>query len=82
MITDPRHRELLQQAIDVQTAVADELQSAYNARMALPIDHPKRFETRSLWRDSRALEALISGAHDLLTGMNKKTTKKKSYNQD
>ena len=68
MITDPRHRKLLQQAIDVQTAVADELQSAYNARMALPIDHPKRLETRSLWRDSRALETLISGAHDLLTG--------------
>jgi len=71
MITDPRHRELLQQAIDAQTAVSDELQSALNARMALPIDHPQRLETRDLWRDSRdirALEALISGAHDLLTG--------------
>ena len=68
MITDPRHRELLQRAIDAQTAVSDELQSALNARMALPIEHPKRLETRSLWRDSRALETLISGAHDLLTG--------------
>jgi hypothetical protein len=68
MITDPRHRELLQQAIDVQTVVADELQAAYNARMALPIENPNRLETKSLWRDSRALEALISGAHNLLTG--------------
>jgi len=69
MITDPRHRELLQQAIDVQTVVADELESAYKARMALPIEHPQRLETRDLWRDIRALEALISGAHDLLTGI-------------
>ena len=68
MITDPRHRELLQRAIDAQTVVADELQSAYNARIALPIDHPQRLETRDLWRDLRALEGLISGAHDLLAG--------------
>jgi len=68
MITDPRHRELLQRAIDAQTAVSDELQSAFNVRMALPIDHPQRLETRDLWRDSKALEALISGAHDLLAG--------------
>lgn len=66
MITDPRHRELLQRAIDAQTVVADELQSAYNARIALPIDHPQRLEARDLWRDSRAIEALISGAHVLL----------------
>ena len=68
MITDPRHRELLQRAIDAEAVVADEIQTALNAQMALPIDHPKRLETRDLWRDSRALEALISGAHDLLTG--------------
>jgi hypothetical protein len=68
MITDPRHRELLQRAIDAQTVVADELQSAYNARIALPIDHFQRLETRDLWRDGNALEALISGAHGLLTG--------------
>ena len=68
MITDPRHRELLQRAIDAQTVVADELQSAYNARIALPIDHPERLETRDLWRDGKALEALISGAHGLLAG--------------
>ena len=36
--------------------------------MALPDGDPQRLETRDLWRDSRALEALISGAHDLLTG--------------
>lgn len=68
MITDPRHRELLQRAIDAQTVVADELQSAYNARIALPIDHPQRLETQDLWRDGKALEDLISGAHGLLTG--------------
>ena len=68
MITDPRHRELLRRAIDAQTAVADELQSAYNARMALPVEHPQRLETRALWRNIKALEALISGAHDLLAG--------------
>ncbi len=68
MITDSRHRELLQRAIDAQTVVADELQSAYNARMALPIDHPQRLETQALWRNIRALEVLISGAHDLLAG--------------
>jgi len=68
MITDPRHRELLQQAIDAQTVVADDLESAYKARIALPIEHPQRLETQDLWRDIRALEALISGAHELLTG--------------
>ena len=68
MITDPRHRKLLQRAIDAQTVVADELQTGYNARIALPIDHPQRLEIRDLWRDIKALEALISGAHDLLTG--------------
>jgi hypothetical protein len=68
MITDSRHRELLQRAIDAQTVVADELQSAYNARMALPVEHPQRLETRILWRNIKALEALISGAHDLLAG--------------
>ncbi len=68
MITDPRHRELLQRAIDAQTVVADEFQSAYNARIALPIDHPQRLETQDLWRDGKALEDLISGAHGLLTG--------------
>jgi hypothetical protein len=68
MITDPRHRELLRRAIDAQTIVADELQSAYNARMALSIDHPQRLETRDLCRDLKALETLISGAHDLLAG--------------
>ena len=67
MITDPRHRELLRRAIDAQTVVADELESAYGARMALPINHPQRLETRELWRNIRALEALISGAHNLLT---------------
>ena len=73
MITDPRHRELLQRAIDAQTVVADEIQTVLiaqmnlNAQMALPIDNPRRLETRDLWRDSKALEALISGAHDLLT---------------
>jgi len=67
MITDPRHRELLQRAIDAQTVVADELASAYGARMALPINHPQRLETRDLLRDQNALEALISGAHNLLT---------------
>jgi hypothetical protein len=36
--------------------------------MALPIEHPQRLETRDLWRDITALETLISGAHDLLTG--------------
>ena len=68
MISDPRHRLLLKRAIDAQTVVADELQSALDARMALPDGDPQRLETRDLWRDSRALEALISGAHDLLTG--------------
>jgi hypothetical protein len=34
----------------------------------LPIDHPQRLETRDLWRNIKALEALISGAHDLLAG--------------
>jgi hypothetical protein len=68
MITDPRHRELLQRAIDAQTVVADELQSAYNARIALPFDHPQRLATRDLWRGLKALEGLISGAHDLLAG--------------
>jgi hypothetical protein len=68
MITDPRHRELLRRAIDAQTVVADELESAYRARMALPINHPQRLETRDLWRDLNALELLISSAHDLLTG--------------
>jgi hypothetical protein len=67
MITDPRHRELLQRAIDAQTVVADELQSAFNARVALPLEHPQRLEIEGLWRDSKALEALISGAHGLLT---------------
>ncbi len=67
MITDPRHRELLQQAIDAQTAVSDELQSALNARMTLPIVNSQDPITRNLWRDIKALEALISGAHDLLT---------------
>jgi len=67
MITDPRHRELVQRAIDAQTVVADELASAYGARMALPINHPQRLETRDLLRDQNALEALISGAHNLLT---------------
>ncbi len=68
MITEPRHRELLQRAIDAQTVVADELQSAFKARMALPVGHPQRLETRDLWRDISALEALISGAYDLLDG--------------
>ena len=68
MITDLRHRELIQRAIDAQTAVADELQTGYNARMALPVEHPQRLETQDLWRNIRALEALISGAHYLLTG--------------
>jgi len=68
MIIDPRHRELLQRAIDAQTVVADELQTGYNARMALPVKHPQRLETRALWRNIKALEALISGAHDLLAG--------------
>jgi hypothetical protein len=68
MITDPRHRELLQRAIDAQTVVADELQSAFNARVALPLEHPQRLEIESLWRNINALEALISGAHGLLTG--------------
>ena len=68
MITDLRHRELIQRAIDAQTAVADELQTGYNARMALPVEHPQRLETRDLWRDLRSLEVLISGAHDLLAG--------------
>ena len=68
MITDPRHRELLQQAIDAQTVVADELQSAFNARVALPLEHPQRLEIEGLWRDSKALEALLSGAHNLLSG--------------
>jgi len=67
MITDPRHRELLQRAIDAQTVVADELESAYRARMALSIDHPQRLETQELWRDIKALEALISSVHYLLT---------------
>jgi hypothetical protein len=30
--------------------------------------HPQRLETVDLFRDWRALETLISGAHDLLTG--------------
>ncbi len=68
MITDPRHRELLQRAIDAQTVVADELQSAFNARVALPLEHPQRLEIEGLWRDSKALEALLSGAHNLLSG--------------
>jgi hypothetical protein len=68
MISDPRHRELLRRAIDAQTVVADELQSAFNARMALVPGHPQRLETVDLFRDWRALETLISGAHDLLTG--------------
>jgi hypothetical protein len=34
----------------------------------LPVEDPQRLEIRDLWRDSRALEALISGAHDLLAG--------------
>ena len=68
MITDPRHRELLRRAIDAQTVVADELESAYGARMALPTNHPQRLETRDLLRDQNTLEALISGAHYLLTG--------------
>jgi hypothetical protein len=34
----------------------------------LPAEHPQRLETRDLWRDLRALEVLISGAHDLLAG--------------
>jgi len=69
MLTDPRHRELLQRAIDAQTAVSDELQSALNARMTLPIVNSQDPITRNLWRDIKALEALISGAHDLLTGI-------------
>jgi hypothetical protein len=68
MISETHHRELLQLAIDAQTMVADEVQSAYNARMALPIEHPQRLETQDLHRDIKALEALISGAHELLTG--------------
>ncbi len=74
MIIDPRHRELLQRAIDAQTVVADELQLALNARMALPVEDPQRLETQDLFRDSRALEALISGAHDLLTGKRRAVT--------
>ena len=69
MITDPRHCELLRRAIDAQTVVADELQSAYNARMALPVEHPQRLETQDLSRYIIALETLISGAHRLLTGI-------------
>jgi hypothetical protein len=34
----------------------------------LPVEHPQRLETRALWRNIRALELLISGAHDLLAG--------------
>jgi len=68
MITDPRHRELLRRAIDAQTVVADEIQTALNAQIALSIEHPQRLETQDLWRNIRALEALISGAHYLLTG--------------
>jgi hypothetical protein len=68
MITDPRHRELLQRAIDAQTVVADELQSAFNARMDLPVEDPQRLETQDLSRDIIALETWISGAHKLLAG--------------
>jgi hypothetical protein len=68
MITDPRHRELLQRAIDAQVSISDELQSALNARMALPVVNSQDPITRNLWRDIKALEDLISGAHDLLTG--------------
>jgi hypothetical protein len=35
--------------------------------VALPLEHPQRLEIEGLWRDSKALEALISGAHGLLT---------------
>jgi len=66
MINDPRHRELLQRAIDAQTVVADELQSAFIARMALPVEDPQRLETQDLSRDIIALETLISGAHRLV----------------
>ena len=68
MIADPRHREILKRAIDAQTAVSDELQSALNARMTLSIVNSQDPITRNLWRDIKALEALISGAHDLLAG--------------
>jgi hypothetical protein len=36
--------------------------------VALPLEHPQRLEIESLWRNINALEALISGAHGLLTG--------------
>ena len=68
MITDPRHRELLQRAINAQTVVSNELQSAFHARVALPFEHPQRLEIEGLYRDINALETLISGAHDLLAG--------------
>jgi hypothetical protein len=36
--------------------------------VALPLEHPQRLEIEGLWRDSKALEALLSGAHNLLSG--------------
>jgi hypothetical protein len=66
MITDPRHRELLQQAIDAQTLVSDELQSAHQARIALPIDDPRRLSATGLYQDLLALELVISGSLELL----------------
>jgi hypothetical protein len=66
MITDPRHRELLQRAIDAQTLVSDELQSAHRARIALPIDDPRRLGVTDLYQDLEAVELLISGSLELL----------------
>ena len=69
MITDPRHRELLQRAIDATTVVADELQSALHARMnskSQPDSYSKGIETLELMGDIKVLEKLASVAHDLL----------------
>jgi hypothetical protein len=69
MITDPRHRELLQRAIDAQTVVANELQSALHARMnskSQPDSYLKGIETLELMGDIEVLEKLASIAHDLL----------------
>lgn len=68
MITDPRHRELLQRAIDAMTVVADELQSALHARMtkSQPDSYSKAIQTLELMGDIEVLEKLASIAHDLL----------------
>jgi hypothetical protein len=69
MITDPRHRKLLQRAIDAQTVVSDELQTALNARMnskSQPDSYSERIETLELTGDIKVLEKLVSVADDLL----------------